>query len=161
VEVLINYAPEEDDAFVETLAGHVLRRLEDFRSGAYAAAEAARKAAHASTWAQLWKELYADEKRGRPRQPRRTKEAIRKAKARAEGRVAPRPRKGPPTLEQRIASAEKSLATRRAHLAELKTDPNWASASTPAVMRTEIGIGRTEKSLATFRERLKATSKQP
>jgi hypothetical protein len=85
---------------------------------------------------------------------RRTKEAIRKARARAAGRVKPRAKKGPPSIPARIAATEASLATRRAKLAALKGNPNWYLVSVGDVMRTETGIKRTEKTLATYKAKL-------
>lgn len=99
--------------------------------------------------------------KAKAKRPRRTKEAIRKAKARAEGRVKPRARKGPPSVEARIASTEKELATRRATLMELKADPTWTLTNGGAVMRCEAGIVKTEKKLATYQARLRASAKQP
>ena len=100
------------------------------------------------------------QKRGakaKPKRHRRTKEAMRKAKARAEGRVKPRPRKGPPTIQARIAATERSLATRRATLARLKAEPNWQLRA--EVRRCEVGIERAEKSLATWKARLLAADR--
>ncbi|MGH7489083.1 MAG: hypothetical protein ACREMY_26290, partial [bacterium] len=64
-----------------------------------------------------------------PKQPKakakrlpRSKEALRKARARAEGRIKPYQRKGPPTTEARIAAKEKEIATRIAKLAEMEAN---------------------------------------
>jgi hypothetical protein len=87
---------------------------------------------------------------------RRSSEAIRKAKARAEGRVKPRSKKGQPSLEARIKATEAALATSQAKLADLKADPNWAFVAMASVMRREVSIERFQKALATYKARLKA-----
>lgn len=89
----------------------------------------------------------------KPKRYHRTKEAIRKAKARAEGRVKPRSRKGRTSVEAQIAATEKSLATRRAQLSALKAKPDWARTDMAAVRRCEIGVEKTERSLATGKAR--------
>lgn len=101
-------------------------------------------------------------------------EAMRKRKARAEGRVKPRAKKPPRTLVDEVKSREKAVETRRAKFAAAEAalrdrgvlvghafrpflDQATGDLYDQAV-RTKVGLERAEKALATFRARLAATS---
>jgi hypothetical protein len=89
----------------------------------------------------------------------RSKEALRKARARAEGRVKPYQRKGAATVQTMIAATEASLATRKAKLAALLADPNVVVTSPGKLAKCRLGIERAEKTLETYRRR--AAGKNP
>lgn len=87
-------------------------------------------------------------------------DALRKRRARAEGRVKPRPRKGPPTLQARIEATQKSIVTRCARIAELdamNTTPDADhDALRDALAKAREGLRRAEATLRTYRNRLPA-----
>ena len=94
------------------------------------------------------------------RRKRRSKEALRKSKARAEGRVKPYQRKGAASLETMVAATEASLATRKARLAEIEAE---ARVLGPIVVKASMakclaGIAKVETTLATYKARLASKS---
>jgi hypothetical protein len=94
-----------------------------------------------------------------------SKEALRKRKARAEGRITPRPKRATRTLADEVQSRRKAVETRKKTLAEAEATHAKAEAGDwtaipqtgAAVARARISLGRAEKTLQTFHTRLKAT----
>ncbi len=147
---------EADSEYVRMLVKYVVAQLEDFQTGRYAAREAERKALRVQIWEDLDAQAAAGNfdgpSRGRPRSST-SKDALRKRKARAEGRVKPKPKKGSPSIEQRIAATEKSLVTRRQKLAKLRAGRGESPVVSGEILRCEEGIRRQEKALETYKAR--------
>src|SRR4051812_6982785 len=89
-------------------------------------------------------------------------EAIRKRRARAEGRVKPRPKKGPMSLEAMIIATEKSIATRLLRIAELEARGRDAQDNESSKWRQQIrsaygGLRITENALRSLRRQHQIT----
>lgn len=89
-----------------------------------------------------------------PAQP--SKEALRKRKARAEGRVKPRAKKPPRTLADEVESRRKAVKTREAKLATLRS--GGLEVTTSAIFRAEESLRRANKALQTYEERLNVST---
>ncbi len=71
-----------------------------------------------------------------------SKDALRKRKARAEGRVKPRPRKGPMSLEARLTATEKSILSRREWIEIWEDGLRDADGETAAGLREKLEKAR-------------------